>query len=114
MVKGRPLPPRLSATVSPDRRLQAMMFNLRAVVLRWRPLCSSTAGSRCIVPTGRIPGGDVVDCAMVFHRGGEGAGPYCVLQIISRVLGENCVDLVVIFYLFWVPDVICIFTNEYE
>lgn len=73
-VEGRPLPPPLPVAAFSDRRLKEM-FNLRAAMPSRRPLSSSTVSSRCLAPSGSVPGGEVLDCAAACCCGGRGAGP---------------------------------------
>lgn len=113
MVERRPLPPLSVASVSSSRRLKALI-NLRAAMPRRRPLCSSTACSRCTVPSGEVPGDDVVGRAVVLRRGDKGAGPDCVLHVRSGVLCAKRRDLCVIYYLYLVLHVICISTVDFN
>ena len=98
-VGGRPLPPSPPGSAFPGRR--QMAFNLQAVVPRWRPISCGAVGSRQLAPSGLVPGGNVFDCGGVCQHGGDGAGPDGVCIFFSRVYDAKCLDLVVIFYLFW-------------
>jgi hypothetical protein len=96
MVEWRPLPPRLSAAVLPDRQAMAF-FNLQASLPLRRPFYSSAACSRRRIPSGSIPGDASVDCVVVFQLGGDGAGPDCSVQIFLRFLCAKSVGCNVIF-----------------
>jgi hypothetical protein len=97
LVEGRPLPPSSTATVSSGWRLQ-VKINLQAVIPKWRPLCTGSVGSRCLSPSGHVPGGELLDCAVMCSSGGVGAGPDCFSFLSSRVLSIKRLDLSVIFF----------------
>ena len=48
-----------------------------------------------------VPGGGVLDCAILVCGSGVGAGPDCIPNFSYRVLGANCKGLSVIFLLLW-------------
>jgi hypothetical protein len=81
---------------------------------RRRPIWSSTACSRCIVPSGNVPEDDVVGCVAKLHRGGEGAEPDCVFQSRLRVLSAKSKDLIVISIFLLVFDVNYTSIRDYD
>jgi hypothetical protein len=99
MVERRLLPPSSSASVSSGWRLK-VKINLQAMKPKWRPLCSGSVGSRCLSPSGHVPGGEVLDCAVVRTGGDVGAGPDCFFFLSCRVLYAKILDLfVTLFFL---------------
>jgi hypothetical protein len=78
---GRPLPP-LSLTTK-FYCWRDVLFNLQALVPKWRPSNSDAVCSCHCTPSGLVPGGVVVDRARLLRQdsGGEGArrrpGLYC-------------------------------------
>jgi hypothetical protein len=70
--------------------------------------------SRYIVPSGFVPGGDVVDHAAMLREGGEGAGLDGYFQNFIRVLGAKCKDRIVISIFVLILDVKCNSTAEKE
>jgi hypothetical protein len=72
--------------------------NLQVVVSRRRPICSSIACSRPLVPSGNVPVYSAVDYVAKHHRGVEGAGPDCVFKFPLQ-------DLAIIFHFLLVPVV---------
>jgi hypothetical protein len=101
MVERRLLPHFSSASVLSSRRLK-MKTNLQAAMPRWRPLRSSAVGSRCLAPSGSVPGGDVLGCAATRQCGGEGAGLDGFFRSTFRVLSAKRSGLVVTFHFLWV------------
>jgi hypothetical protein len=110
-VVGRPLPPSSSATVSPGRR-QQVFFNLQAKMPLRRPFSSGAEGSRRPTPSGFVPGGVVLVCAVSSSSGDGGAGPDCFFSDFFRVLCAICLDLFVIFTFLEVLHVIPSPLNE--
>jgi hypothetical protein len=98
-VRGRPLPTSSPAMVLSGWRLQAK-FNLQATWQRWRPLCYCTAGSRHLAPSGIVPGGIAIDCAVVLRCGGNGAGHNGVFKNSCRVSYAKSLDQIVILLFF--------------
>lgn len=115
IAEGRLLPSWMPATTSsvPSFSCWRQLFiNLQAMVPIWRPSCSCVVSSRCVVPSGSVPGDGVVDCAWKLCRlGGDGAGPDRVFLFNSGVLCAKCRDLDVIFSFADVLAVICTSTS---
>jgi hypothetical protein len=100
-VDGRPLPPLASVTAASSGRRQVVHFNLQAIMLFRRPLGSSAACSRFLVPSGVVPGDMEVGGAGLQTRcGGEGAGLDCFFSISFEVLSAKCQGVFVILCFF--------------